>query len=108
MVTSTAEENAIRRWICVVSRIRHAKYGLVAHGHLAAAASTVSTTRGFMHRSLLRHASSATACQERLMMRRTEIDSANRLFYNRPFLWEHRLTFIAPAWSVTISSSLMR
>ncbi len=42
------------------------------------------------------------------MMRRTEIDSANRLFYNGPFLWEHRLAFIAPAWSVTISSSLMR
>ena len=28
-----------------------------------------------------------------LMMRRAEIDSANRLFYNGPFPWERRLGF---------------
>ena len=33
-----AEENAIRRRICVVSRIRDAGYGLVAHRSLAVAA----------------------------------------------------------------------
>ena len=27
------------------------------------------------------------------MMRHTEIDSANRLFYNGPFPWEHRFGF---------------
>ncbi|PYL11611.1 MAG: hypothetical protein DMF48_05975 [Verrucomicrobia bacterium] len=36
-VTSVAEENAIRRRICVASRIRDAEYGLFAHGNLAAA-----------------------------------------------------------------------
>ena len=44
---TTAEENPIRRRICVVSRIRDAEYGLVAHGHLAAkhfAADTAATT----------------------------------------------------------------
>ena len=40
-----AHENAIRRRLCVVSRIRDADYGLVAHGSLAAAAPTVATTR---------------------------------------------------------------
>ena len=55
-VTSTAEENAIRRQICVVSRIRDAEYGLVAHGNLAAPAATATTPRGLMHRSLLRRA----------------------------------------------------
>src|SRR5206468_11978349 len=33
--------NPIRRRICVVSRIRDAEYGLVAHGNLAAAAPIV-------------------------------------------------------------------
>src|SRR5205814_8559244 len=48
--------NAIRRRICVVSRIRDAEYGLVTRGNLAAAAPTAFTTRGLMHRSLLRRA----------------------------------------------------
>src|SRR5438034_561954 len=48
--------NAIRRRICVVSRIRDAEYGLVTRGNLAAAAPTAFTTRGLMHRSLLRPA----------------------------------------------------
>jgi hypothetical protein len=48
-----AEENAIRRRICVVSRIRDAGYGLVAHGNLAVAAPTATTTRGLMHRKRL-------------------------------------------------------
>src|SRR6266542_2558882 len=62
IVTSTAKENAIRRRICVVSRIRDAEYGLVAHGSLAAAAATLQATRpplqswALMHRSLLRRA----------------------------------------------------
>ena len=68
-VTSTAEENAIRRRICVVSRIRDAEDGLVAHGNLAAPAA----------KPPLQHAGScivasfagqtlATAGQEPLMM----------------------------------------
>jgi len=32
-----AQENAIRRRVCVTSRIRDDEYGLVAHGNLAAA-----------------------------------------------------------------------
>jgi uncharacterized protein YuzE len=42
-VTSVAEENAIRRRICVVSRIRDARYGLVAHRSLAVAAPLATT-----------------------------------------------------------------
>jgi hypothetical protein len=38
-----AEENAIRRRICVVSRIRDAGYGLVAHRSLAVAAPPATT-----------------------------------------------------------------
>jgi len=40
-----------------------------------------------------RHYSSSLMHRNRLMMRRTEIDSANRLFYNGPFPWEHRFGF---------------
>jgi hypothetical protein len=39
------------------------------------------------------HAQAQLMHRKRLMMRHTEIDSANRLFYNGPLPWEHRFGF---------------